>query len=113
MPSVLPSQLLIDALRENDLVPTVIPENFAPSVELSVEFSGKRFTPAEKLTKEETSEEPKISFIDTDDIVFRFLDSSYAANRVPGPRWTIFVYFGACGSRKCAQPPARLELTSS
>lgn len=68
MPFVLPSQLLINALRENDLIPSVVPENFAPSVELSVEFSGKRFTPGEKLTKEETSEEPKISFIDTDDI---------------------------------------------
>ncbi|KAG8785804.1 hypothetical protein FRC15_000689 [Serendipita sp. 397] len=50
MPIILPSQMLLDALREKEIIPTVIPEDFAPSIHLDVAFNGK------------------IAFIDTDSL---------------------------------------------
>jgi len=69
MPLVLPSQLLSEAFKEYDLIPSVIPSDFRPSIQLDIVFSGgKSFTAGEKLTKEETSEEPRVAFLDTDDL---------------------------------------------
>lgn len=70
MPFVLPSQLLSAALQKHDLVPSVVPADFTPSIQLDVVFAGGRsFSVGEKLTKEEASQEPQVAFLDTDDIV--------------------------------------------
>ncbi|PVF97109.1 PEBP-like protein [Serendipita vermifera] len=69
MPFVLPSQLLMAALRKNDLIPSVIPEDFIPIVQLDIVFPNKQpLVPGDKLTKEEASQEPKVSFLDVEDI---------------------------------------------
>ena len=74
MPFVLPSQLLSAALQEHDLVPSVVPADFNPSIQLDVVFAGgKSFSVGEKLTKEETSQEPQVAFLDTDDLVSAWL----------------------------------------
>ncbi|KIM25457.1 hypothetical protein M408DRAFT_211168 [Serendipita vermifera MAFF 305830] len=69
MPFVLPSQLLSAALKEHDLVPSVVPADFTPSVALDVVFPGRKsFSVGEKLTKEEASQEPQIAFLNVEDI---------------------------------------------
>ncbi|KAG8824089.1 hypothetical protein FRC18_010593 [Serendipita sp. 400] len=69
MPIILPSQMLLDALREKEIIPTVIPEDFAPSIHLDVAFNGKSISSGDILTKEETKNEPQVAFIDTDSLV--------------------------------------------
>ncbi|KAG8806203.1 hypothetical protein FRC17_005129 [Serendipita sp. 399] len=68
MPIVLPSQLLLDGLKKKEIIPAVIPENFAPSIHLDVVFGDKSISPGDILTKEETANEPRIAFINTDSI---------------------------------------------
>ncbi|KAG8801326.1 hypothetical protein FRC16_000753 [Serendipita sp. 398] len=68
MPIILPSQMLLDALREKEIIPTVIPEDFAPSIHLDVAFNGKSISSGDILTKEETKNEPQVAFIDTDSL---------------------------------------------
>jgi hypothetical protein len=71
MPLLLPTDTLISALKESGVIPEVITDTkFAPSIQFDVVYGEKSVSAGDKLTKEETSQEPRIAFLDTDDQVY-------------------------------------------
>lgn len=68
MPLVLPHQLLSSQLSRYDISGSIVPDGFAPSVQLNISYGGKNISAGDKLTKEETAQVPQVSFLDTDDM---------------------------------------------
>jgi len=71
MPLLAPANGLIDTLKANELIPSVIPDDFRPLVHFDVLYndSGENVQFGNVLTKEDAATEPNIAFLPTDDIV--------------------------------------------
>ena len=71
MPLLAPANGLIDTLKANELIPSVIPDDFQPLVPFDVLYndSSQSVQFGNVLTKEDTAIEPDIAFLPTDDIV--------------------------------------------
>ena len=71
MPLLAPATGLVDSLKANELIPSVIPDDFRPLIHFDVLYneSGKNVQLGNYLTKEDATTEPDIAFLPTDDIV--------------------------------------------